>query len=100
MKRIAQEAERFAVSVVSVFFLAWHRLISPFLGEHCRFYPSCSLYAIEALEKHGIFKGSALGFWRLLRCNRFFAGGIDPVPERTSCCPARGAASAMIIGKK
>lgn len=56
-------------------------LISPFLGPRCRFYPSCSAYAIEAIQRHGVFKGSYLMCRRLLRCHPFNAGGIDPVPN-------------------
>ena len=47
---------------------------------HCRYIPTCSAYAIEALQKHGIFKGTALAVWRILRCNPFSKGGFDPVP--------------------
>ncbi|MFA6548357.1 MAG: membrane protein insertion efficiency factor YidD [Candidatus Margulisiibacteriota bacterium] len=53
--------------------------ISPF-GGRCRFYPSCSAYAREALEKHGLFKALGLTVKRVLRCNQFFPGGYDPVP--------------------
>ncbi|NLI99094.1 membrane protein insertion efficiency factor YidD [bacterium] len=45
----------------------------------CRFEPTCSMYAIEAIEKHGIFKGTAMAVWRVLRCNPWNAGGYDPV---------------------
>lgn len=45
----------------------------------CRFHPTCSEYALDALKKHGFFKGSALTLWRILRCNPFSAGGWDPV---------------------
>ncbi len=45
----------------------------------CRFHPTCSAYALEALQKHGFFKGGAMAFWRILRCNPFSAGGWDPV---------------------
>ncbi|KPV41345.1 hypothetical protein AN478_01790 [Thiohalorhabdus denitrificans] len=55
-------------------------LISPFLGPHCRFHPTCSSYAITALERHGPFKGSWLALRRLLRCHPFHPGGDDPVP--------------------
>lgn len=51
-------------------------------GPCCRFYPTCSAYAIEALRIHGAFKGSALSLWRLLRCHPFSKGGYDPVPEK------------------
>lgn len=56
--------------------------ISPLLGNNCRFYPSCSSYALEALEVHGAVKGSFLTIKRLLRCHPFNAGGIDPVPDK------------------
>lgn len=57
-------------------------LLSPLLGNHCRFYPSCSGYAIEALELHGPTKGLWLGCRRLLRCHPWHGGGHDPVPPR------------------
>jgi len=53
-------------------------LLGPFLGGHCRFSPSCSVYGIQALERHGLFKGVALTVWRLLRCNPLCKGGYDP----------------------
>ena len=48
----------------------------------CKFTPTCSQYAIEALEIHGLIKGSILAFWRILRCNPFSKGGFDPVPPK------------------
>lgn len=59
--------------------------ISPFLGNNCRFYPSCSSYMIEAIQVHGILKGLYLGTRRILRCHPYSEGGLDPVPSR--CCP-------------
>ncbi|MEE1086919.1 MAG: membrane protein insertion efficiency factor YidD [Schaedlerella sp.] len=47
---------------------------------HCRFFPTCSQYGIEAIEKYGIVKGGLLTAWRILRCNPFSKGGFDPVP--------------------
>lgn len=47
---------------------------------HCRYIPTCSQYALEALEKYGAWKGSLLAIWRILRCNPFSKGGFDPVP--------------------
>lgn len=55
--------------------------ISPFLGSHCRFYPSCSQYSIEALKKYGLFKGAMLTTKRLSKCHPWHEGGLDPLPE-------------------
>ena len=55
-------------------------VISPLLGRRCRFFPSCSEYAAEALEKHGALKGARLGLKRLFRCHPWNPGGFDPVP--------------------
>lgn len=57
-------------------------LVSPMLGQRCKYYPSCSNYAIEALRVHGVVRGVGLAAWRLLRCNPFSNGGVDPVPPR------------------
>lgn len=54
--------------------------ISPYLGNHCRFIPSCSEYAYQAILKYGILKGCWLAIKRILRCNPFCKGGYDPVP--------------------
>jgi uncharacterized protein len=59
-------------------------LISPILPAACRYVPSCSEYAAEAVVRHGFFRGVVLAGWRLLRCNPFVKGGYDPVPPKVS----------------
>jgi len=56
--------------------------ISPYLGSHCRYHPSCSSYAITALEKHGFVKGLHLSTKRIIRCHPWHQGGFDPVPDK------------------
>jgi hypothetical protein len=60
----------------------YQKAISPFIPSRCRYYPSCSAYSVEALKKHGAIKGLILSAWRILRCNPWSKGGIDPVPEK------------------
>ncbi|MCU0258690.1 MAG: membrane protein insertion efficiency factor YidD [Solirubrobacteraceae bacterium] len=57
-------------------------LLSPMLGQRCKYYPTCSNYAIEALRVHGVVRGTGLATWRIMRCNPFSNGGVDPVPPR------------------
>ena len=57
-------------------------LLSPFLGQHCRFTPTCSQYAIDALREHGTLRGSMLAARRVMRCHPWHPGGPDPVPKR------------------
>lgn len=61
--------------------IAYRRWISPALPARCRFYPSCSAYALEAISRHGAVRGTVLAGRRLLRCHPFHPGGYDPVPE-------------------
>ncbi len=58
----------------------YQRQISPGLGPRCKYDPSCSAYALTAIERHGMMRGSILAVWRILRCNPFSKGGYDPVP--------------------
>jgi len=57
----------------------YQRWLSPLLGRHCRFYPSCSQYAIDAVNRYGAARGLLMAAWRVLRCNPFGRGGYDPV---------------------
>jgi len=59
---------------------AWHRFVSPLFGPRCRFHPSCSQFAAEAIARHGVARGGLLGLRRLVRCHPFNEGGFDPVP--------------------
>jgi hypothetical protein len=61
---------------------AYQRLLSPMVGERCRYYPSCSEYAAQAISRYGILRGLVLAGWRLLRCNPFSHGGFDPVEDQ------------------
>lgn len=58
----------------------YKRYISPMKTTKCPYFPSCSTYAVEAIEKHGLLNGGLLAVWRILRCNPFSKGGYDPVP--------------------
>ncbi|MGQ0679001.1 MAG: membrane protein insertion efficiency factor YidD [Actinomycetota bacterium] len=69
-------ADRVLVGVVH----AYQRVVSPLLGSHCRFVPSCSAYAEQALREHGALRGCYLTVRRLLRCHPFHRGGFDLVP--------------------
>ncbi len=66
----------------------YRRVVSPFIAPRCRYYPSCSAYAEEAISELGVIRGTILAAWRLLRCNPFSKGGIDPVSERRLFRPA------------
>ena len=57
-------------------------LVSPFLGARCKYYPSCSRYAADAIRELGVLRGSTLAAWRLLRCNPLSQGGVDRVADR------------------
>jgi uncharacterized protein len=57
----------------------YKKLISPMLPPSCRFYPTCSEYSVQALEKYGAIRGGAKSIWRILRCNPFNKGGYDPI---------------------
>ncbi|MDO5016654.1 MAG: membrane protein insertion efficiency factor YidD [Eubacteriales bacterium] len=68
--------QRLGIGLVRIY----QRWISPLFPGSCRYHPTCSAYAIEAIRLHGLFKGGLLTIWRILRCNPFSKGGFDPVP--------------------
>jgi len=72
--------------ILIAFIKVYQYTLSPLLGPRCRYYPSCSNYAVEALHEHGALRGLGLAAWRLLRCNPFSNGGYDPVPPRHNGC--------------
>ena len=74
--------------VLTALVVAYRRYVSPVLPARCRFYPSCSAYSLEALQKHGAIRGTGLTIWRLLRCHPFHPGGYDPVPDPIRHRPA------------
>ena len=79
--------------LIRVLIRAYQLAISPLLAARCRFYPSCSQYALEAVSTHGSLRGSWLALRRLARCHPFDAGGYDPVPadSRSTAAQARHA---------
>lgn len=60
----------------------YQRRISPLFPPRCKYYPTCSQYAVTAIERFGLLKGGLLAVWRILRCNPFSSGGVDFVPEK------------------
>jgi uncharacterized protein len=75
-------------SVLIGLIAGYRRFVSPLLGPRCRFYPSCSAYALEAIQVHGAARGTWLALRRLSRCHPFHPGGLDHVPPRRTGAPA------------
>jgi uncharacterized protein len=71
--------KRLLAAILAAPIRLYQRLISPALPRRCKYEPTCSAYAVEALRTHGALRGSVLAAWRLLRCNPFSQGGYDPV---------------------
>lgn len=80
LRRFAAIPARCAAALIRIY----QRYISPFLGPRCRFYPTCSTYAGEAIRRFGMVRGGWLALSRLLRCNPWCDGGVDPVPSAFS----------------
>ncbi len=75
-----QSLRKFAVWLPIKLIRVYQICISPYMGQNCRYTPTCSAYAIEALRKHGLLKGTCLAVWRILRCSPWGGSGYDPVP--------------------
>jgi uncharacterized protein len=81
-------AARPLVAVARGLIRAYQLAIAPLLGPRCKYHPSCSRYALEAIESFGILRGSVLAGWRLLRCNPWSLGGYDPVDAQRLFAPS------------
>ncbi|MBP3839159.1 MAG: membrane protein insertion efficiency factor YidD [Prevotella sp.] len=80
VRKITRGTRLMLTGILLMPILFYQRCISPFTPPSCRFQPTCSAYAIEALKKHGPLKGLWLAIWRILRCNPWGGSGYDPVP--------------------
>lgn len=81
MEKITQKCNRILSKTIILIIKMYQIILSPLTKNSCRFYPSCSSYAIQAIDKHGCLKGSFLISKRILCCHPWHSGGIDPVPE-------------------
>lgn len=82
IRQVNSAFQRLLTAALQTFIVVYQRTISPFLGQRCRFYPSCSNYAKQALQQHGIMRGLWLSARRICRCHPGHPGGLDPVPKR------------------
>lgn len=82
LNKIKQTVSKILCAPFILLIHGYQKFISPLLGARCRFRPTCSQYALEALRTHGLFKGLVLSVWRILRCNPFGKCGYDPVPPK------------------
>lgn len=80
VRKITRGTRLMLTGILLMPILFYQRCVSPFTPPSCRFQPTCSAYAIEALKKHGPLKGLWLAIWRILRCNPWGGSGYDPVP--------------------
>jgi putative membrane protein insertion efficiency factor len=84
---LVRRAVRIPAATVVLLLRLWQLVVSPVYGQTCRFYPSCSGYALEAVDRHGLVRGGWLALRRLGRCHPWNPGGLDPVPQRAETTP-------------
>jgi len=82
VKRSLSTLPRGLKAIVLAPIVAYQRFVSPALPRRCKYYPTCSAYAVEAIREVGVVRGSILAAWRLVRCNPFSHGGYDPIEDR------------------
>lgn len=87
----AKKNRRWSQAVVKAPVVFYRKVISPLKPPTCRFYPTCSAYALEAIERHGAARGSWLAAKRIAKCHPFHPGGFDPVPEPAARHHGKGA---------
>jgi putative membrane protein insertion efficiency factor len=83
VKRPLSAVRRVLGAVLLAPIAAYQRFVSPALPRRCKYYPTCSDYAVQAIRELGVLRGSVLAAWRLVRCNPFSHGGYDPVSAQT-----------------
>jgi putative membrane protein insertion efficiency factor len=83
LRRGARAGDSLALRAALAPIRVYQRFISPALPRRCKYHPTCSAYAVQAIRSYGILRGSVLAMWRLLRCNPFSHGGYDPVTAQT-----------------
>jgi hypothetical protein len=89
----ASAPTRAARAIASAPVLVYQRVISPGLPRRCKYEPTCSRYAVEAIREYGVFRGIVIAAWRVLRCNPWSYGGYDPVDAQRLFARARGASA-------
>ncbi|MCW8093431.1 membrane protein insertion efficiency factor YidD [Alteromonas sp. ASW11-130] len=89
MAKVSQTLRRITIGIPLLLIWVYKLLISPMLGQRCRFHPTCSQYAIDALKTHGLVIGGWLSVKRILKCHPLHAGGCDPVPNKQNNKPIK-----------
>jgi len=80
--RLQKYSHKLLIAIILVLFKLYQNVLSPFIGNSCRFYPSCSTYAIDAYKSFGILTGTSLTIKRLVKCHPYHPGGLDQLPKK------------------